>query len=62
LTVKLEKETLTDAERAELLALAEASERVSLFMVESAGELARRYHISPEEALATLKQEGQQRG
>lgn len=62
LTVKLEAETLTTAERAELIALAEESERVALARVEAVSELARRYNVSPEEALAALRQEEPPRG
>lgn len=62
LTAKLEAETLTEAERAELLALSEESERVSLARVEAVGELMRLYHVSHEEALAELNKGNNRRG
>lgn len=57
LTVKLENETLTKPERAELAALAEESEWVAVARAEAVSELMRRYHVSCEEALAALNAE-----
>ena len=57
LTVKLENETLTNAERAELSTLAEESEWVAVARAEAVGGLARRYNVPPDQALAAQNTE-----
>ncbi len=62
LSRKLEAETISDSERAELAALAEQSERATVARLEAVAQLVKQHGISRQQALAALNQGTKRRG